>query len=245
MVKVFAARLDHGRDRHRPDMNAALHTTSSWPLKGSPTCWPVAASQIRAVLSQEAVTISFPLGLKAASMRTSRPLITPIGRPLAASQICAVLSPDAVTMRVPSGLNATPPMDPLWPSAGRRSGRCRSVQICATESSAPVTTRFPSGLNAAASIQLLFAILSISHEPGRGTRLGARSEGEVRLDVGARCGQRLRSPMHSRESPLFFRLFRRRIGKMSAFWGVGSRPRAAVGRIDDFGVRPASPRQGV
>ena len=71
------------------------------------TCWSVAASQIRAVLSQEAVTISFPLGLKAASMRTSRPLITPIGRPLAASQICAVLSPDAVTMRVPSGLNAT------------------------------------------------------------------------------------------------------------------------------------------
>ena len=32
-------------------LNAALATTSSWPLSGSPTSLPVAASQIRAVLS--------------------------------------------------------------------------------------------------------------------------------------------------------------------------------------------------
>ena len=35
-------------------LNAALHTTSLWPLRGFPTAWPVAESQMRAVLSKDA-----------------------------------------------------------------------------------------------------------------------------------------------------------------------------------------------
>jgi hypothetical protein len=32
-------------------LNAAVKTSPSWPLSGSPICWPVEAFQMRAVLS--------------------------------------------------------------------------------------------------------------------------------------------------------------------------------------------------
>ena len=77
-------------------------------MSGSPIGFPVAASQIRAVLSKDAVTMRLPSGLNAALITASSwPLSgSPTGLPLSASQIRAVLSKDAVTMRLPSGLNA-------------------------------------------------------------------------------------------------------------------------------------------
>lgn len=43
----------------------ALHTLSVWPCKAS-ICWPVAASQMRALRSSDAVTMRRPSGLNAA-----------------------------------------------------------------------------------------------------------------------------------------------------------------------------------
>ena len=64
-------------------------------------------SQIRAVLSYDAVTIRDPSGLNAAECTASPwPRSTAISFAVAASQIRAVLSDDAVTMCDPSGLNA-------------------------------------------------------------------------------------------------------------------------------------------
>ena len=47
-------------------LNAALYTSSSWPLSGSPMGLPVSASHSRAVLSPDAVTMRLPSGLNAA-----------------------------------------------------------------------------------------------------------------------------------------------------------------------------------
>ena len=67
----------------------------------------VAASQMRAVLSSDAVTMRDPSGLKAAERTAlSWPRRTAISLAVAASQMRAVLSSDAVTMRDPSGLKA-------------------------------------------------------------------------------------------------------------------------------------------
>ena len=52
--------------RRPSGLNAALLTTSSWPLSGSPIGLPVAASQMRAVRSEVAVTMRRPSELKAA-----------------------------------------------------------------------------------------------------------------------------------------------------------------------------------
>ena len=66
----------------------------------------VAAFQMRAVLSYDAVTMRDPSGLKAAECTSSAwPRRTMISLAVAASQMRAVLSADAVTMRDPSGLN--------------------------------------------------------------------------------------------------------------------------------------------
>ena len=98
--------------------------SASWPLSGSPIGLPVAASQIRAVLSEDAVTMRLPSGLNAALYTASSwPLSgSPIGLPVAASQIRAVLSQDAVTMRLPSGLNAALVHPPSWPLSGSPIG---------------------------------------------------------------------------------------------------------------------------
>ena len=71
----------------------ATHS-ASWPLSGSPIGLPVAASQIRAVLSSDAVTMRLPSGLNAALSTTIVMALegSPIGWPVAASQIRAVLS---------------------------------------------------------------------------------------------------------------------------------------------------------
>ncbi len=75
---------------------------------------PVAASQMRAVLSSDAVTMRDPSGLNAAEFTiASWPRRTAIALPVAASQMRAVLSSDAVTMREPSGLNAAEQTQPL------------------------------------------------------------------------------------------------------------------------------------
>ena len=64
-------------------------------------------SQIRAVWSNDAVTIRDPSGLKAADDTPHwGPRSTAISFAVAAFQIRAVLSDDAVTMCDPSGLNA-------------------------------------------------------------------------------------------------------------------------------------------
>jgi len=82
-------------------LNVALNTASSWPLSGSPIGVPLAASQIRAVLSQDAVTMRWPSELNAALVTApSCPLSgPPIGLPLAASQIVVVLSGSAFVAR--------------------------------------------------------------------------------------------------------------------------------------------------
>src|SRR4051812_36059232 len=69
--------------------------------------FPVAASQMRAVLSEELVTMRFPSGLKAADhTEFSCPDRTASCLPVEASQTRAVLSlvVAVVTMRAPSGL---------------------------------------------------------------------------------------------------------------------------------------------
>ena len=77
---------------------------------------PVAASQMRAVLSADAVTMRDPSGLKAAEFTVSSwPRRTAISLAVAASQMRAVLSPDAVTMRDPSGLKAAEYTESSWP----------------------------------------------------------------------------------------------------------------------------------
>jgi hypothetical protein len=59
------------------------------------------------VLSDDAVTMRDPSGLKAAEFTMSRwPSRTAISLPLGGSQMRTVLSHDAVTMRDPSGLKA-------------------------------------------------------------------------------------------------------------------------------------------
>ena len=86
----------------------ARHIASHGLSSGLPIALPLATSQIRAVLSRDAVTMRLPSGLNAALYDSfTWPLSgSPIGLPVAASQIRAVLSADAVTMRWPSGLNA-------------------------------------------------------------------------------------------------------------------------------------------
>ena len=103
---------------------------------------PVAASQTRAVLSLDAVTMRDPSGLKAAEMiELPWPLRTAIALPVAASQTRAVMSDDVVTMRDPSGLKAAELTDPAWPlrtammattKAGGRSVSSPATR-CATE----------------------------------------------------------------------------------------------------------------
>ena len=74
--------------------DGCLRTSSSRPL---------AASQMRAVPSVEAVTIRAPSGLKRASLTVSVcPLRTPISRLLAASHICAVPSMQIARRCLPS-----------------------------------------------------------------------------------------------------------------------------------------------
>jgi hypothetical protein len=78
---------------------------SSWPRRTAISL-AVAASQMRAVLSADAVTVREPSGLKAADdTPLSWPRRTAISLALAASQMRAVPSNDAVMMREPSGLN--------------------------------------------------------------------------------------------------------------------------------------------
>ena len=79
----------------------------------------VAASQMRAVLSSDAVTMRDPSGLKAAEFTASSwPRRTAISLAVAASQMRAVLSSDAVTMRDPSGLKAAEHLS-SWPRRPR------------------------------------------------------------------------------------------------------------------------------
>ena len=113
-----ARRLIHGRRHHAPaGLNATQGTESEWPLS-TVTVLPVSASQMRAVLSADAVTTRRPLGLKAALALSAR-----------SSQIRAVLSLHVVTTRRPSGLNsalsteASCPLRvmiilPIWTSIG-------------------------------------------------------------------------------------------------------------------------------
>ena len=73
-------------------LKTAEITPSSCPTKTAISV-PVAASQSRAVLSSDAVTMRDPSGLKTADYtRPSCPRSTAISLPIAASQIRAVLS---------------------------------------------------------------------------------------------------------------------------------------------------------
>ena len=68
---------------------------------------PESASQTRAVLSYEAVTIRLPSGLNAAEWTEEVcPWSVVMVLPESASQTLAVLSSEAVRTRLPSGLNA-------------------------------------------------------------------------------------------------------------------------------------------
>ena len=109
----------------------------------------VAASQMRAVSSSDAVTMRDPSGLKATDATVSSwPRRTAISFAVAASQMRAVLSSDAVTMRDPSGLNAAE-VTSLWPRRTAISFAVAASQMRAVLSNDAVTMCDPSGLNAA------------------------------------------------------------------------------------------------
>ena len=72
------------------------------------TSRPLFASQIRAVLSPEAVTTRVPSGENAAPTTVASCLRRTSSRPFSTSQIRAVWSADAVTTRVPSRENEAP-----------------------------------------------------------------------------------------------------------------------------------------
>ena len=98
--------------------NAALCTASSCPRRAAISA-PVAASQMRAVPSKEAVTMRAPSGENAAlRTQSSCPRRTAISAPVAASQSGAVRSAEAVTMRAPSGENAAARTATLVPAQG-------------------------------------------------------------------------------------------------------------------------------
>ena len=100
-----ACKASNGCGSHRyPDPRSYLCKTA---------VSPVAASQIREVLSSDAVAIFLPSGLNAAlftepvwPIRTISLALAALSWALAASQMWAVLSRDAVTTRDPSGLKA-------------------------------------------------------------------------------------------------------------------------------------------
>src|SRR6516162_6955868 len=105
---------------------------------------------MRAVLSDNAVTMRDPSGLKAAEFtKSSWPRRTTISLPLAASQMRAVLSDDAVTMRDPSGLKAAELTSLSWPRRTAISLALAASQMRAVLSDDAVTMRDPSGLKAA------------------------------------------------------------------------------------------------
>src|SRR5688500_16065963 len=85
--------------------NAAMRTDSRWP-ESTASDLAVSASQMRAVLSSEAVTMRRPSGENAADRTRAGPEMTAIGLAVSASQIRAVRAPEAVTMRRPSGEKA-------------------------------------------------------------------------------------------------------------------------------------------
>ena len=114
--------------------------------------WPESASQTRAVLSNEAVTIPLAVGAE-------RGGVDPFGVPLEGGDGLAgvgvpdprrvVSSPEAVTTRLPSGLNAA---ELTAVGVPRREARVlpeSASQTRAVLSTEAVTTRLPSGLNAA------------------------------------------------------------------------------------------------
>ena len=83
-------------------LKTAECTHCLWPRTA--ICRPLAACQIRAVLSAEAVTISDPSGLKLPdSTKSSCPRSTATCLPVLVSHSRAVLSSDAVMMRSPFG----------------------------------------------------------------------------------------------------------------------------------------------
>src|SRR5262249_36381332 len=87
---------------------------------------------MRAVLSDDAVTMRDPSGLKAAEFTAlSWPRRTAISFAVAASQMRAILSDEAVTMRDPSGLEAAEDTTPPWPPRAKRQFACDTAAASA------------------------------------------------------------------------------------------------------------------
>src|SRR5262249_26130581 len=85
-------------------------------------------SQMRAVLSPDAVTMRDPSGLKAADVTNSSwRRRAGVALAVAAFQMRAVLSSDAVTMRDPAGLKAADVKNSSW-TPGRAVDRGEGVQ---------------------------------------------------------------------------------------------------------------------
>ena len=101
----------------------------------------------RAVLSADAITTRFPLGLNAAPLTMfGRCMGLQIYAPVAASHMCAVVSADAVTTRVPSGLNSALVTAPVLQGLADRAPVAPSHTRAVLSSE--VVTGAPSGLNA-------------------------------------------------------------------------------------------------
>src|SRR5262249_49631548 len=87
---------------------------------------------MRAVLSDDAVTMRDPSGLKAAEFTAlSWPRRTAISVAGAGSQMRAILSDEAVTMRDPSGLKAAEDTTPPWPPRAKRQFACDTAAASA------------------------------------------------------------------------------------------------------------------
>src|SRR6516162_8208945 len=113
-------------------LKAADCTKLSWPRRTAISVVALAASQMRVVPSNDAVTMRDPSGLKAAEHTAlSWPCRTAISLALAASQMRAVLSDDAVTMRDPSWLKAAEFTAPTWPPRAKRHFACERAATSA------------------------------------------------------------------------------------------------------------------
>ena len=110
----------------------------------------VAASQMRAVLSPDAVTMRDPSGLKAAEFTHSHGRAGPRSPWRSRRPRCGRSCPaDAVTMRDPSGLKAAEVTASSWPRRTAISLAVAASQMRAVLSHDAVTMRDPSGLKAA------------------------------------------------------------------------------------------------
>ena len=132
--------------RRRPSgLNATLQSGPRWPLK-IVSSLPVAAFQMRAAPSADAVATSPPLGAKMAA-QTASGWRNSMSRPVSGSQTRALLSFQIVMICRPFGPNCAPSAQ-LWPVDRASSRPDLALHSRTVLSVDAVITRLPSSLKA-------------------------------------------------------------------------------------------------